>query len=191
MPAVFPAAADVRQCVAAAAGQPRASQWTHVARQLRGPESAVPSSNTGPGPSEFRCASRKYGTRLPSAEVLKCCVTTRSSASKNAGEDLISHTPPVGVPCSSCGGLSKPVAVMNISSLSGSKAASPTVAFSGTPLRGSNVQAPGVTTSTTVATSRSIRLKNRSPANTPAARNSSPSGSNTTRGSAVPARSCS
>jgi hypothetical protein len=71
---VFPAAADVRQCVAAAAGQPQASQWTHVARQLCGPESAVAIQQHRTWPVRIPMREqevRHAGTVGGSAEVLR------------------------------------------------------------------------------------------------------------------------
>jgi hypothetical protein len=65
------------------------------------------------------------------------------------------------------------------------------VVLAGTPGSGSGYQMPGVRTSTTVATLRNLILRNRSPVSVPAAKKSSPPGSNTTCSSAVPATSCS
>ncbi|CPU64246.1 Uncharacterised protein [Mycobacteroides abscessus] len=42
----------------------------------------------------------KYGTRVPSSDVAKCCATVMPSASKNAGLDLTTSGAPASPGCS-------------------------------------------------------------------------------------------
>ena len=88
---VLAAAADVGQHVGAAAGQPQPPERTGVARRVGDLEPAVAAEQcrswtgrTAP-PSELRCPTTKYGILVPSADATKCCVTSMSDASKNAG----------------------------------------------------------------------------------------------------------
>ncbi len=103
----------------------------------------------------------KYGIRVPSSDVAKCCVTVMFSASKNAGACLIDASGPPTVPDSSVAGTVKPLELRKNSSLSsGSTSITEVVVAGGTSSTGRSVHpsTPGVSTRTSVCTSRSTTV---------------------------------
>ena len=99
---------------------------------------------------------------VPSSEVAKCCVTSRSAASKNDGARLTSVSSPPAAPCSSRDGVSKPLQSRKISSPCGSAATMEVLVFSGRPDTACESQVPGVNTSTRLATSARVTTTSRS-----------------------------
>ena len=119
----------------------------------RSPVSSTPRSRrsrraaSAPVRSLSRCPTTKYGIAVPSSDVAKCCVTLMSSASKNAGADLICSSGPSAGPCSSRDGVSNPLESRKISSPSSSVSTMTVLVLSGMPGTGSASQLPGVTIS--------------------------------------------
>ena len=106
---------------------------------LRSPVSATPRNRrsrpaaSGRGRSLSRCPTTKYGIAVPSFDVAKCCVTVMSSASKNAGADLICSSGPSTGPCRSRDGVVNPLESRKISSPSSSVSTMTALALSGMP----------------------------------------------------------
>ena len=79
----------------------------------------------------------KYGTRVPSFEVAKCCSTTSLPASKNAGLDFNASGSRPGFHSDSVVGVRNPVSVNHRSSLSSaSTAPTPSVPMPPRPVNG-------------------------------------------------------
>jgi hypothetical protein len=102
--------------------------------------------------------------RVPSSDVAKCWLTTGSSALKRAGDDLISRTDSPARPCSSRGGLSKPLETRKISSLNSSVEWILVSVLLGTSGIGLTSQLPGVMASTRLDGTSSPGIRGSTPA---------------------------